>query len=222
MKNIINTALSFIAFVLLLNISVFAQFNPVNGLEYEQSYDYGNSFCPSYNCFYLSWGVPDISSETLVGYNVYRNDELYLFTESTHISCDGMGPCSSDDFYDSSFPFWVKVKAVYNEEKIESIANDSIYVCDLYLYIDKIESFEIELLQNPISEGENIRLYCNNPMNLYKIKVISLNGKLIKEVDLFNKVGNYLNITSEGMSGGFYIINIQTEDKIISKKLLIR
>jgi len=220
MKNILQVILSSIAFVLLFNISVFAQFNPVSDLQYEQSYDYGNSFCPSYNCFYLSWGLPDISSDTLLGYNVYRNDELYLFTESACISCDGMGPCGFGDFYDL-FPFWVKVKAVYNTEQIESIANDSIHVCDFMINIDKIDFYDINLLKNPISVGENITLFFPDSDGDYLIKVLSLNGQLIKEHRISKNSPGSTSFSSINMTAGIYIINIETKCKTISKKLII-
>ena len=51
----------------------FGQNNPVENLTWSQSYVYMHNF------FELDWDEPATPHDELIGYNVYRNDELYRF-----------------------------------------------------------------------------------------------------------------------------------------------
>lgn len=58
------------AFVFCSVFSGFAQINPVQNLQYSQYYDFGNYFT-------LEWDPPQEPHDPLLGYKVYRDDDLY-------------------------------------------------------------------------------------------------------------------------------------------------
>jgi len=207
--------------LVILSITSFSQLNPINNLNFQHTYWYGNSFCPSYNCFTLSWSPPDLSSDILVGYNVYKDDVLWLFTIDTQLDCQGMGPCDYPDFY-NNYPFWIKVKAVYNDEHVESVANDSIFMNDLYTNIAEINVLEFTLLQNPIVAGENISLFL--PIHEHDfciVKLFNLNGHLLKDFKISNSPYSILTFSSADLSDGIYIINMEINGILTSRKLIV-
>jgi hypothetical protein len=66
--------------VLFLYITpLFAQLNPVQNLSWMHYYDYPNNF------FELQWEAPAQPQDELLGYNVYRNNELYRFQTETSV-----------------------------------------------------------------------------------------------------------------------------------------
>ena len=58
---------------------LFAQLNPVQNLSWMHYYDYPNNF------FALQWEAPTQPHDELLGYNVYRNNELYRFQTETSV-----------------------------------------------------------------------------------------------------------------------------------------
>ncbi|MEN9323379.1 MAG: hypothetical protein RL699_1159 [Bacteroidota bacterium] len=66
--------------VLFLYITtLFAQLNPVQNLSWMHYYDYPNNF------YELQWEAPAQPHDELLGYNVYRNNELYRFQTETSV-----------------------------------------------------------------------------------------------------------------------------------------
>ena len=93
--------------VLLLtgSITIFAQLNPIKNLSFIQHDNYMVSYnCQSANCFRVSWSKPNISSDTLIGFKVYRNDILFAFTSDTILQCWGDAPCLYPGFFENIFP----------------------------------------------------------------------------------------------------------------------
>ena len=67
-------------FLLLFLISpAYAQLNPVQNLSWMHYYDYPNNF------FELQWEAPVQPHDELLGYNIYRNNELYRFQTETSV-----------------------------------------------------------------------------------------------------------------------------------------
>ncbi len=58
---------------------LFAQLNPVQNLTWMHYYDYPNNF------FELQWEAPAQPHDELLGYKVYRNNELYRFQTETSV-----------------------------------------------------------------------------------------------------------------------------------------
>ena len=206
-------------FLLTNSMALFAQFTPITGLNIQQNYDYGNFNCPSFTCFTLSWGVGG-STDTLKGFNIYRNSVFWRFTNDI-ITCPGYSPCPYNDFYDP-YPFWVTVKAVYNSDSVESIANDSIYVLGGMTNIEELKNNNSLILKNPIKTNENISiLISDNDPKDYKIQVITQNGQLIKEYLMKNISNKIINISTNQMCKGIYFINVQMDKRVLTKQLII-
>jgi len=211
----------FILMFLLMNNFIFAQLNPVKMLSYQQPYMYGCYFCPGFNCFSLSWNAPDASSDTLIGYKVYRNNIFWKFTHLTNLSCMGIAPCEYADIYDA-IPFWFTVKAVYNYDSLLSVANDSVQVSQIALNIDDIGKNSFLALNNPLKKGDNIKLFIPyNDAEHCKLAIFSQNTRLIKTYELGKISGSILSISSDQLNIGLYIIHLQIANKILTAKLLI-
>jgi len=208
--------------ILVSSMTFFGQVNPINDLYYQQTYWYQNYNCPSFNCFEISWTQPNSSNDTLLGYNIYRNSDFWIYTEETEVTCSGYSPCEYSDFYDP-WPFWITVRAVYNSDSILSIANDSVFVNDLMINIDEIKKNEITLLKNPISIGENISfLIPNSEGETCRIQVHSLNGQLIKEYEIKQVMNGIISFSTNKLTRGLYVINIKLNEKTINKKIMIK
>lgn len=207
-------------FFLTNSMTLFAQLTPITGLNFQQNYEYGNFNCPSFTCFTLTWGW-DGSTDTLKGFNIYRNSVFWRFTNDDIITCPGYSPCPYNDFYDP-YPFWVTVKAVYNSDSLESIANDSVYVLGGMTNIEETKENSPLLLKNPIKTNENIIILLpdNEPKD-YQIQVISQNGQLIKEYSMKNISNKIINISTNQMCKGVYFINVQMDKRILTKQLII-
>ncbi len=209
-------------FILFSSLTFFGQINPINDLYYQQTYWYQNYNCPSFNCFEISWTQPNSSNDTLLGYNVYRNNDFWIYTEETEVACSGYSPCEHSDFYDS-LPFWITVKTVYNSDSILSVANDSVYVNDLMIGIDEIEQNKIALLKNPISIGDNISLLIpNSEGETCRIQVYSLSGQVIKKYEIKQVMNGIISFSTNKLTRGIYVININLNGRIINKKILIK
>jgi hypothetical protein len=203
------------------NITLLGQINPVNNLYYQQFYDYGNHNCPAFNCFVLSWQPPDSTSDTLIGYKVYRNGNYYAFLKDPGLGCGGAVPCNYNDWY-SMIPFWVTVKAVYNHDSLVSGVNDSIEVSDIAIKINEIKQQKTSLLKNPIQEGENISLLIPSatPDNL-TIELFSLSGQNLKCFEVKNVSKSVIYLPTTSLGKGLYFIKIEMKGWEMTLKLLI-
>jgi hypothetical protein len=201
--------------------NLFGQLNPVNNLQYWQDYELGNNYCPAYNCFNLYWQPPDTSVDTLLGYHIYKSGQLYVYTSNTSVACTGYYPCDYDDFYEN-IPFWLTVKAVYNSDSIESIANDSVYVDDLMISVEEYDYHDTRILKNPLASGENISIEISpSSQDNCRIKIVSLHGWVIKNIEIENAPDRFIYIPTVGIGKGVYLISIETNERIITKKVII-
>ncbi len=205
--------------LLIININLWAQLNPINNLNYQQTYNYGNFNCPSFNCFSLNWTLPNNSNDTLKGYNVYRNDVFMLFTTNTDVSCNGITPCLYNDFY-NYIPFWLKVKAVYNADSLESPAVDSALVNDIAIHISELYESTFRIITNPVKSGGIISIMLPANKTLRCIKIISVHGKTIANYKLICKTSP-VNISSFGLRKGLYFIILETDKEVFTQKLLV-
>jgi hypothetical protein len=209
----------FTILILFSSLILTGQINPVNDLYFQQNYMYGNYNCPYFNCFELSWITPDSSNDTLLGYNIYRNNDFWIFTNETIVSCAGIAPCGYSDFYDS-IPFWVTVKAIYNSDSIISLANDSVSVGDLFVSVDKIEK------EGP-GLSDLISIYPNPAQN--EIHVSSNNRIVIDEINIYNQLGQRVihqnridgSIDVSSLFPGVYFVELIVGNEQIKEKLIL-
>jgi len=212
-----------IMLLLFSNLTIKAQLNPIKNLYFQViSYEFGNSNCPQFNCNNFTWERPDTSfTDTLIGYNIYKDNIFYKFTIDTNASCPGYCPCSYLDFYDN-LPFWLSVKAVYNSDSITSIAEDSIFIDNFVTNIKEIKKNKILLIKNPVKLGDNISiLFSNIKSNKGIIQIISQKGEIIKEYSIENTFNNIVNISTNKLSHGIYYINFISKENNLSTKLMI-
>ena len=154
-----------------LSMHIYAQLNPVNGLNWQQWYQ------SPHNYFDLSWGEPNASQDTLVGYNIYRNHDLYRFQTDTRLYHLQYGENCSDDFL--SYPdggFWIHVTAIYNSSHQESVYTDSIYSPGAAMTINNLGYQKGKLFPNPTDGKLNV-----DYKSIISISLINQTGKLLKE-----------------------------------------
>lgn len=208
-------------FLLVASVSTFAQLNPVQNFYFHQNYQFGNSLCPEFNCFTLTWSEPSSSIDTLLGYYIYQNNVPYAFTVATDASCSGIYPCILSDFY-ASVPFWISVRAVYNNDSSISQATDSIYISSIMTGIDRVKSDEFTILKNPVKANEIISLfipYCESRKSL--IQVFSQTGQIVMEYNIDKASNSIICLPSNRLTTGIYIICLQLDKKRITAKLII-
>src|SRR5690554_1295438 len=98
------------------------QNNPIQNLNWNQWYEYGNNF------FILKWEEPEQPHNEIIGYNIYQEDELYLFIsgETSIYNVDSIygivSNCGGESFlfYNNGEGFYAHVTAVYSPGTVES------------------------------------------------------------------------------------------------------
>lgn len=187
-----------------------AQLNPITDLYLEQGYDYGSG-----NSLYMNWQVPEPSEDTLVGYNVYRETELYRFQESAELYFVQFGGGSSNCGVDFLFfhdmqQFYVHVTAVYGSEHRESIYTDSVYVHGPLLNTTDFQKAKPIVFPNPTSGLLSI-----NFNTLKTITVYDLKGKMVKTMQPSSQV----DISS--LKPGIYFLKLATDGGVSVQKIIL-
>ena len=205
--------LTFILF-LVSTFPLIAQINPVQNLSWSHGYDYGNNY------FTLAWEEPEEPHDNLVGYNVYRENDLFIFVTGTSIyniespvNPDYGSNCGGESFlfYGNGVDdFTAFVTAVYGSEKIES-APQSIQVDGPLLSTLKSQKEKFIIYPNPSDGLVNIQ----NEV-LKAIQVFDLNGRMIKQFEPSNQID-----LSE-ISKGIYVIKLISELGVRVDKVVIR
>jgi len=213
-----------ISVIFILVQTSFGQLNPINNLEFYHEHVWPNSTCPSYNCFELSWEAPENSiQDTLVGFNIYRDSELYRFQDYIGVTClDGIpSPCPDADFINFTEPFWMKVTAVYNSSLIESIANDSIMFVGLLININTIENESFTTYPNPTKKWLYIKKSNPNSNEAYSIELRNLYGQLVRKETNIQSPHYAMNVAD--LTAGVYFYVIKEKKEIIQHgKLIIK
>ncbi len=196
------------------------QLNPIKNLQFNCYYQYP----PGLNCFTLNWSPPNTSlTDSLVGYNIYRNDTLYLFTTGLGIACN---PCIGDTnhtycgfMYNPAW-FYMHVTAVYNQSHIESAYNDSAYNpgCGLIIGINENSNpSAFTISPNPFSTLAIIRtdhLLWNATLTVYNSY-----GQQVKQMK--NISGHEIKLQRDGLPGGLYFIRLVQDNKTYSVGKLV-
>jgi len=211
-SKIMKPKLSLIITFLTFTFQSFGQINPVENLTWSHWYDTPNNY------FRLEWEEPESPHDQIIGYNIYRENDLYIFVNETSIY--NIGPpvhpanysnCGGEDFffYGDGDGFTAFVTAVYSGQ-IESNA-ETANIDGPLLSTNKFKRNEIKIYPNPTDGIVNIK-----SENLKKIKVFTLNGKIIKEYNPKNQID-----LSE-ISKGIYIIKLISESGVLTDKIIIK
>ena len=184
----------------------FGQLNPVNNFNWEHWY-----VCPE-NYFRLTWDPPNTSQDTLIGYNIYRDAELYRFQTDTILNYEAFGGNCGEDFfgYGGAEGFWCHITAVYNSAMLQSGYNDSAFVMQLISGTEEIKQSKPNLFPNPTTGKLNIDL-----QDIKRVFVINESGKILQEslekteIDLSN------------LPKGIYFIKVIAEQGELVEKIIL-
>ncbi|WP_121665294.1 T9SS type A sorting domain-containing protein [Mesonia aquimarina] len=199
-------------FFLTFTISLFGQVKPVENLSWTHWYDYGNNY------FKLEWEEPKKPHNQIIGYNIYRENNLFIFINETSIynvkssvTPPNVSNCGGEDFilYSNLNGFTAYVTVVYSDE-IESDPK-SIEISGPLLSTDKNEHKKVKIYPNPSEGLVNIQ-----NSSLIKIQIFNLNGKLIKEC----KPDNEIDLSE--ISKGVYLIKLFSEKNVSLEKLILK
>lgn len=168
MKNV------FILSFALLNFQVaISQANPVRNLEWNHFYDSDHYN----NVFSLSWEEPESPHDELIGYNIYREDELYEFQpEYRGLICEPeygiYDDCDFIFFGDDYGPFTGFVSAVY-KDGIESEYVE-FYVEGPAINTQEVDFKKLEIYPNPVQDI----LYFET--KAFDVSIFDFSGKKLK------------------------------------------
>jgi len=182
----------------------FGQTNPITNLTWSQTYEFPNNY------FSLQWDAPALPHSTLIGYNVYRENELYRFQTGNSLYLLPQGSnCDIDFLFYDPAPFLVHVTAVYSPGNTESTFTETVQVLGALLSNPEFKKIDAVLYPNPTNGILNI-----GNRNLTKILIYDISGKIIKEF----KPQPTIDLSS--MPKGFYLIKLISDkgesiDKII-------
>jgi type IX secretion system substrate protein len=195
---------------LTLSVQSFAQINPVENATWAHGYE------NMHNLFELKWDEPLQPHNNLLGYNIYRNNELYRFQTETslyHLYVDLYGyveNCSEDFLmYGEGEGFDIHVTAVY-EGQVESDYLQTFHDDGLLLVTAGFANEKAVLYPNPTKGILNI-----GNKNLKNIVVYDVSGKIIKAFAPESQ------IDLSSLSKGLYIIKLFGERETIVDKIVI-
>ncbi len=209
MKKLIFTTL-----LLTASLLSFSQLNPVSNLTWTHWYDYPCNF------YSLQWSAPNATStDTLQGYNVYRNDTLWRFQQNTGVSCIPWN-CTDPDFL-QIMPFWIKVKAVYNASHLESAAIDSAFDMGIAISISEKGNEPVKIITNPISKGEPIRMLFSSVSENRKVTLFDALGTVVREESVPGSATVFETATS-GLPSGVLYLSIRDGKITKVQKIMIR
>jgi hypothetical protein len=200
---------------ILLSAVAFGQMNPVQNLNWWHAYDYPNNF------YSLSWSAPVASTDTLIGYNVYRNDVLWRFQNQTGLHCIA-GSCPDPDFLVGD-GCWIKVTAVYNYNHLESVENDSIWDDGIALSVAAGKQIESVLVApNPLEKGEILHILLNESMRNENCRLILYDntGENVYE-RLISGKNLSIEMSTGDLGAGVYYLTLLNGKSGITKKIII-
>lgn len=203
--------LLFIFLICSFSFNLFGQNNPVENLTWSQYYEFPNNF------FQLNWDEPAQPHGALIGYNIYRNDELYRFQTDTtlyNIYTEIFGivtNCGEEFLIYNDGPFIIHVTAVYIPGEIESNYLQTAYCYGFALNNNNFEGKKVVLFPNPTSGVLNI-----GNENLEKIVVYDISGKVVSQFEPNPQ------IDLSNLSKGIYIIKLFSNKEIIVDKIVIK
>lgn len=201
------------SFLLSVGLIGFSQLNPIKNLSFSHWY-----VCPN-NFFKLEWSPPDSSlTDTLVGYNIYRDTVLYRFYTNTIISRTIAQDTTFADFINIVDGFSIHVTAVYNSNHVESIYNDSARCGGILIKINEYKNETVSMYPNPFNTQTTLQL--NRNLQHATLSIYNTFGQEIKQINTIS--GQSVTIERNNLPCGWYILKLTEDNKIIAiEKLLI-
>ncbi len=208
-----KTITSTIGLFLLFTLQATGQINPVLNLTWEQTY------VSPYNYFELAWDEPESPHDELIGYNVYREDELYRFQTETSLYNGPQGSNCDVDFllYGNMQGFYAHVTAVYNPGPVESEYTQTVWVDGAAIGIKEHTAQEAILYPNPSRGILNVRL--NTPLAApLEMTVFDVLGKKVYSTTL-NHANSKVDLSF--LENGLYVATFQGENNTFKKQFLL-
>jgi hypothetical protein len=202
----------------LFQVGAFAQINPVENLTWSHWYEYPRNY------FELSWDEPAQPHGELIGYNVYRNNELYRFqTERTIYNfwtqimgvvtnCDGemfLGMDNQGNYYAQGIE--MHVTAVYQPNQTESGFVQSVFDDGLLLPNKTFASKKAVVYPNPTRQILHI-----DQDHLEKIMLYDVSGQFIQSFEPSNQ------INVGHLPTGIYLLKLYSNTDVMVDKLVIQ
>lgn len=202
-----------IGLFLLFTLQSFGQINPVLNLTWEQIY------VSPYNYFELAWDEPESPHDELIGYNVYREDELYRFQTETSLYNGPQGSNCDVDFllYGNMQGFYAHVTAVYNPGPVESEYTQTVWVDGAAIGIKEHTAQEAILYPNPSHGILNVSLstLLSEPLTMTVFDVL---GKRVYSTTL-NHANSKVDVSF--LENGLYVATFQGENSAITKQFIL-
>ncbi|MBK5214058.1 MAG: T9SS type A sorting domain-containing protein [Flavobacteriaceae bacterium] len=208
-----------IGLFLLFTFQSFGQINPVLNLTWEQWYDFPNNF------FILEWGEPEQPHDEIIGFNIYRENDFYIFIsgENSIYNIDSIygiiSNCGGVDFllYGNGEGFYAHVTAVYNPGGVESDYTETVWVGGAMIGITDYTTQKAILYPNPSYGILNIRL--NTPLaEPIEMTVFDVLGKRVYSTSLSSENSA---IDVSFLENGFYLAVFQGESSSFKQRFLV-
>lgn len=202
--------------LLTINIISSAQLNPIKDLYWHHWYSM------PYNFYELSWSKPDTSlTDTLVGYNIYRDNILYRF--QTSIGAYHTFPQDTSfggEAFVSTYggPFYIHVSAVYNSNHIESIYNDSALCYGAAMGQIEFEKDNVVSFPNPVNNNSIIQVNFTDGKTRY-ISIFNSSGQLINKTFPVSNEG-FINVCDLNLKNDLYFFIIYGDNYYVTKKFI--
>lgn len=202
-------------FLLSVSLTGYSQLNPIRNLNWQHWYNYPNNF------YKLQWSPPETSlTDTLVGYNVYRDNMLYRFYSDTiaqHIfpqdtSFGGEG-------FVTSFggAFYIHVTAVYGYNHTESGYDHTELCFGAAIGLSEIQTEIIRISPNPMIAQTT--LFVDKIMQSATVTVYNAFGQQVKQIN--NVCGHSVTLFREDLPNGLYSVILTQGQRIIAMKKLV-
>ncbi len=194
-------------FLLFFICQSFGQVNPVSNLVWQQQYFFGTY------TFSLNWDAPTTPHDELIGYNIYRDNELFRFQAENYLTNMGVNPnCGQEfmNFVSDGDGFEMHVTAVYNPGATESDYPETAFAQNNLLSNTTFETPRALVYPNPTNGILNIR-----NENLNKILVYDYSGKMVKEF------GPTSQIDLSDISKGIYLIKIILDKDVLIDRIIV-
>ncbi|WP_298510049.1 T9SS type A sorting domain-containing protein [uncultured Kordia sp.] len=193
--------------LLTFTFTSFGQTNPITNLTWNHTYQTPNNY------FTLAWDAPALPHDALIGYNIYRGNELYRFqTENSLYNLPQGSNCGIDFLVnDTNTPFLAHVTAVYDPGNTESTFTETVLIEGPLLSNPEFKKIDTIVYPNPTSGILNI-----GNANLKKILMYNISGEIVKEF----KPKATIDVSS--MPKGFYLIKLISDKGASTDKIIIQ